>query len=347
MKKILVVGLFLSEQNKNKIYRTAADQLAELLSKYQYPVIKVSCRVNKFFRLADTLLTILLKSNQYTVAIVPLYGGTASLFWAESATVLLKLLGKKTILIIHGGSIPGRMKTKPSAYLRTIKRVNTAVCPSGFIIETLKQYHVKAVLIENVLNLKQYHFHPKEKFRPYLFWMRTFEDAYNPLMAVRVLALLKKKYPTAKMVMAGRDTGMLPVVKRFAGDLFVLDSIGFPGYVSDAEKNRIADEYDIHICTNKIDNAPVSVIEMMGLGLPIVSVNSGGIPYLVTDNVDGLLVNPDDDEQMVEKIITIIEDNQKGKRLVENSQKTILKYDEEVIIKKWKSLFSFLIGFAS
>jgi len=190
--KLLIVGLFLNEQNKHLIMRTAADQLAALFEKHDYPVIKTSFYPGKIKRFVDTFLTILFKAGSYQTGIVPLYGGTASLLWATISIYLLKLLGKKTVLIIHGGSIPERMKTKPGGYLRVIQKADSVVCPSDFIIHHLQQYHISALLIENVLNLNDYQFHPKKQIRPNLFWMRTFEDAYNPLMAVRVLAILKK-----------------------------------------------------------------------------------------------------------------------------------------------------------
>ena len=340
-KSILIIGIFLTEQNKNKIYRTAADQLAELLEKNQYSIIKVSTHVGKILRFLDTLFSIIKKRKEYTIAIVPLYGGTFSLFWAESATVLLRLLGKKIILIIHGGSIPSRMENivKAKNYLRTIKRADTVVCPSDYIIHTLRKFDIEAVLIENVLNLSEYHFHPKDKFRPHIFWMRTFEDAYNPLMAVRFFAQLKKKFPEAKMIMAGRDMGLMNETKKLATILGIIDNITFPGYLSNKQKNEIAEEYDFYICTNKIDNAPVSMIEMMCLGLPIVSVSSGGIPYLITNDYDGLLVEAYNENEMVERISLIIKDSTIGLKLVKNGLNTCKRYGEKPVLEKWNNIF--------
>ena len=344
-KGILIVGLFLSEKNKNKIYRTAADQLAELLSKNDYPVIKVSTHVGKMLRFLDTFFSIIFHAKKYSIGIVPLYGGSFSLFWAESTTILLKLAGKKTILIIHGGSIPGRMENHFSAnnYLRTIKRVDAVVCPSNYIIHSLRKFGVDALLIENVLNLSEYQFHSKEKIRPNIFWMRTFEDAYNPLMAIRVFTKLKKKYSDAKMIMAGRDTGLLDATKQLANTLNVSESIEFPGYITNEMKNEIAEDFDIYICTNKIDNAPVSIIEMMRLGLPVVSVNSGGIPYLITNNYDGLLVEADDEDGMVEKIIEIINDSSTALKLVKNGLNTCESYGEKPVLEKWMNIFKYVL----
>lgn len=339
--RILIIGLFLSEKNKHKIYRTAADQLSELLRKNNFKILQSSVYINKISRFVHTVFSIIGKHHKYTLAIVPLYGGTFSLFWAEVATGLLKLINKKTILIIHGGSIPSRMEKKFKAqnYLRTIKRADIVVCPSNYIITHLQKHQVKAQLIENVLNLSDYAYHKKETINPTLFWMRTFEDVYNPLMAVRVFALLHKKYATAKMIMAGRDAGLLQQTIQLATDLNVISYIEFPGYINNETKNKLAAEYDIYICTNNVDNAPVSMIEMMSLGLPIVSTNVGGIPFLVTNNSDGLLVNMNDDEAMLSKIEMLIEDSYFANQLISQGLKTAKNYGEKEVIIKWEKMF--------
>jgi glycosyltransferase involved in cell wall biosynthesis len=337
--KILVVGLFLSKKNKTKITRTAADQLAELLAKNNHSVITVSTKLNQAVRMIDTLLTVILKAPQYKIAVVPLYGGFKSYLWESITTKLLKLLNKKVILIVHGGSIPARMKNDATKYLKSFKRADVVVAPSSFMTSTFKEYNVESELIENVVNLNDYHFHQKENFRPRILWMRTLEDIYNPEMAVRVAAILAKKYEDFRMVMAGYDRGSLELVKQLAKDLGVQDKIEWPGYISNEQKNKYASKLDIYICTNRIDNAPVSFIEMMALGLPIVSVNIGGIPYLLKEGSNGLMVNLDDDAAMAEKIVSIIEQPRLGERLAANGKEFVKSFGETPVLAKWEGLF--------
>jgi glycosyltransferase involved in cell wall biosynthesis len=227
---------------------------------------------------------------------------------------------------------------KKKRYLKTLKVADAVVCPSGYMIDALKLYDIDSILIENVVNGDEYHFNFKEIFQPRILWMRTLEDIYNPLMAVRVLSSLKKKYTDASMVMAGYDRGMMRQTKIFASSLGLSDSIIFPGYITNYEKNQFAKNYDIYICTNKIDNAPISFVEMMLLGLPIVSVNSGGIPYMIEDGINGLLVNDDDHEAMTEKIDELIQHPSKARYLVENAKLSASIFCEGPVLAKWKHL---------
>ena len=78
---------------------------------------------------------------------------------------------------------------------------------------------------------------------------------------------------------------------------------------------------------------------MMAMGLPIVSVNIGGIPFLIKDEKNGLLVNLDDDEAMATRIISVIEQPALGKKLVKNALQFSKQFGEEPVIEKWKKVF--------
>lgn len=338
-KKILIVGLFISEENKHLILRSSADRLAELFSKNNVPFLTVSTKVGRLPRLWDTVKTIIKHRNEFDIAVVPLFGGL-SLVLEHILTVLLKALNKSIVIVVRGGAIPNKMKTQSKYYLPVLKRANVIVSPSSFTQSCFRQYGVDCTLIENVVNLRNYQFNDKQIFRPYLFWMRTFEDVYNPEMAIRLAALLSKKYTDFKMVMAGYDHGSLTMVKELAASLNVSDKIEFRGYIENDEKNKYAAEHDFYICTNRIDNAPVSFIEMMALGMPIITVNSGGIPYLVTHNENALMVNLDDDQAMADCISSVIEQPEIGRRIASNGLTFCKQFGEEPVMYKWNKLFA-------
>jgi glycosyltransferase involved in cell wall biosynthesis len=118
--------------------------------------------------------------------------------------------------------------------------------------------------------------------------------------------------------MAGKDLGLLQETKRLAEELKIHDAIVYPGYVFTEDKTKLAQKTDVYLCTNKIDNAPVTFIEMMAMGLPIVSVNVGGIPFIVSHEENGLLVNYDDDAAMFNCIDAVIQNPALGIKIAQN-----------------------------
>jgi len=81
---------------------------------------------------------------------------------------------------------------------------------------------------------------------------------------------------------------------------------------------------------------------MFCMGLPVVSVNSGGIPFLVKDNENALLVDYDNAEAMAAKIEALVENKISSTALIENAVKRSKQYGEEAVLDKWKALFTTL-----
>ena len=73
----------------------------------------------------------------------------------------------------------------------------------------------------------------------------------------------------------------------------------------------------------------------MALGLPIVSTNVGGIPSLIDDGVTGLLIEPNDSDQMAEKINELISGKINGDYITRNARERISIMDKKEIIKQW------------
>jgi glycosyltransferase involved in cell wall biosynthesis len=337
-KSILILGLFLKNENDKSSIRTVEDRLAEMFTKENMGVIKSSSSPGKFSRLFNTVNAIVSNKKKYDVAIVPLFGTWPSFLWQEMATRLLKIFRKKIILCIHGGSIPERIDAGAKRFFKALNRADILVAPSAYFAHYFQDKGFNIHVIENPIDLSAYSFHQKKIFRPKIMWMRAFTEIYNPEMALRIAKRLAEKYSDFKMVMAGKNGPLTEMIKRKSNEYHLTGKMIFPGYISQQEKLQFANDYDIYICTNKIDNAPVSLIEFMRLGLPVVSVNVGGIPYLITHEQNGLLVNDDDDEAMFMQINRLIEDRSLGRSISEKAYQFAQCYDEKNIIKKWKAL---------
>lgn len=338
--KIFIGSLssFIEVDNKSQV--SAAEQLEGLFTNYGISVLKNNAingnKKTDFFR---TLFLALKNMNKLTIAILPLFGTRNSILWYRILASLFGLCNKKIVCVVRGGSIPQQLEKGETKFDEIFKKADAIVTPSRFIQQSLLKKNIEAVVIKNPIPISRYSFSKKEKARPHILWMRSFHETYNPLMAVRVASILAKKYDDFKMVMAGNDRGMIADTKSLAKKLNLENKILFPGYIDLQQKETLADEYDIFISTNKIDNAPVSVIEFMALGLPVVAVNKGGIPFIVDDGQNGLLVNDDDDVQMADKISSLIENSSLYTAIRNYARQYAMQYDEDVIMKKWEELF--------
>ena len=341
-KAVLILGVFVNESMVKKNIRTAEDRMAAMFRQNGIEVITSSSANGKIKRFIETVSTLISKRHQYEIAIVPLFGTWPSFLWQEVVTRLLKFFNKKILLGIHGGSIPERIENGATRFYSALKRADFLFAPSSYFNSYFKQKAFNITIIENPVDLSSYQFCTKENIRPRLIWMRAFTEIYDPLMAVRVAKRLAEKYMEFEMVMAGKDGPFLQPAKDLVKEYGLQQKIIFPGYINLQQKQDYAKDYDIYICTNKIDNTPVSITEFMQFGLPIVSVNVGGIPYMIEDGINGLLVNAGDDETMFNKINLLIENQQLAQSIITNAHSYVQRYDEKNVMQKWNRLFIFM-----
>ena len=99
-------------------------------------------------------------------------------------------------------------------------------------------------------------------------------------------------------------------------------------------------ESSISICTSIIEGGPLVLIEALAAGLPIVTFNfMYGADEIVTEGVDGFIVEEDDLEAMAERIGRLISDEELRREMGENACLSSKRFMPDVIAGRWMDLF--------
>lgn len=77
------------------------------------------------------------------------------------------------------------------------------------------------------------------------------------------------------------------------------------GWVDGEQKRRLLESTDLYVLPSRSENLPMSVIEAMSYGVPVISTRVGGIPELVRDGVDGILVDAGDREALAAALVRL------------------------------------------
>lgn len=332
---ILLVGTFFSQKG----HKSVGEDLADHLRERGWQIITTSAKVERIPRFLDILSSIWNRRNHYQVAQIDVYSGLAFM-WAEAAGWLLKRLNKPFVLTLHGGELPEFADRWPKRVGRLLHAAQAVTTPSNYLLEEMKSFRQDIHLLPNPLEIGSYPFRLRTKPKPDLVWLRAFHQIYNPMLAPHCLELLLTKFPDASMTMVGpdKDDGSFQETKRVAAALGVQDHICFPGGVPKAEVSNWLNKGDIFLNTTNIDNTPVSVMEAMACGLCVVSTNVGGIPYLLEDEQDALLVPPDDPQAMAEALKRVMTEPNLSERLSRNARKKVAKFDWENIVPEWEMI---------
>jgi len=177
-------------------------------------------------------------------------------------------------------------------------------------------------------------------------WLRAFHEIYNPSMVPRVLALLEQEFPHIHITMAGPDKGdgSLQRMQKVAANANVIERMTLSGVIP---KTGVADWLhggDVFLNTTNVDNTPVSILEAMACGLCVVSTNIGGIPYLLEDEQDALLVPPNNPEAMAFAVKRILTEPGLAEHLSRNGRRKVEQFDWPVILPQWERLLVKVAG---
>ena len=99
---------------------------------------------------------------------------------------------------------------------------------------------------------------------------------------------------------------------------------------------------DVFLNTTNIDNTPVSVLEAMACGLCVVSTNVGGIPYLLADGKDSLLVEPAKEEAMADAVRTVLGEPGLAGGLSRAARAKTESLDWMTILPQWEAMLASL-----
>ncbi len=319
-------------------YFSAMEKLSTGLSSEGFNVRKASKKKNIFLRIIDMVFYTIKNKKWVDVLLIDTFS-TYSFYYALVISQLCRLLKIKYIPILHGGNLPNRLTRSKRLSKLIFENSFYNISPSHYLKDKFKERGFSCLLIPNSIDLSELKYTRRKIIQPKLLYVRAFADIYNPSMAVRVLKTLKDKYPNASLCMIGPDRdGTLQDVKKLIKKLDLNDSVEITGVLNRHEWYKKSEEYDVFINTTNVDNTPVSIIEAMALGLPVISTNAGGMPYLINHNIDGVLVEKNNYREMTEAIIEMIESNNLSFSI--KAREKVESYSWDIVKTKWIELLS-------
>ncbi len=331
---IVYIGNIISKYNRTP---TFIEFLSPKLAHY-YKVKTFSSKKRKWMRLLDSIRQIIRYKSRIELVLIDTYS-TLNFWYAICVAILCKFYKIPYIPILRGGDLPHRLEHSKQLSNKLFHHNAINISPSKYLLESFHKYGYTAEYIPNFIDVEDYPFKIRRAFQPKLLWVRAFHVVYNPTLAIELLKKLLETYPNASLCMVGPDKdGSMLQVQNLISTYGLTDHVELTGCLSKQEWRAKAADYDIFINTTNFDNHPVSVIEAMALGLPVITTNVGGIPYLIEHERNGILVPPNDSQCFVDQIIRLVENPSVGMRLAEQGRADTSKLDWSHVKDQWINL---------
>ena len=156
-------------------------------------------------------------------------------------------------------------------------------------------------------------------------------------MLVEAAARLRETHPEAQVLIAGEgpERAGLEALRERLGVDGAVRLLGVRNDVPD-----ILAALDVAVCCSDFEGGPLSVMEYMGAGLPVVATRVGGLPELVKDGETGVLVEPRDPAALAAAIGELLDDPGRRDRLgAAGRELRSSEYDIDVWVRRLEDLY--------
>jgi glycosyltransferase involved in cell wall biosynthesis len=147
---------------------------------------------------------------------------------------------------------------------------------------------------------------------------------------LEALALARAEHDDLELIVGG--AGAIERARVEARRLGVADSVEFLGWVGPQEREALFRRADIFALPSRNEGLPMSVLEAMARGLPVIATPVGGVPELIDDGVNGILVPPGDAQALARAIARLASDPAARAALGAAARQTILARHSAAVV---------------
>lgn len=263
--------------------------------------------------------------------------------------LLAKLFYRKLILIaVRRVDFPiGRNIF--SVWKYSTKLLNQIVCVSEFIqniISINQLIKTKSRTIRSGIDLNRFHMQiDKNSLRKkyeipvdykVIGTIASFVGHKDYATLIKAISIISEKICNVLFIFVG-DGELFSDMKNLAESLKVKELIRFVGF----QKNvaEYLNLFDIFVLSSKMEGLGSSILDAHSCGLPVIATRTGGIPEIVFDEINGLLVEPQNPEKLAAAILRLIDNDELRMKLSGNSLDSVKEHDINFTYKQYLQMF--------
>jgi glycosyltransferase involved in cell wall biosynthesis len=156
---------------------------------------------------------------------------------------------------------------------------------------------------------------------------------------IEALGIVKRKTPDIYLLIAGSGPQETRL-KELVLDLGLDDNVSFLGFIRGDEKFSYMKAAKILVFPSFWEALPIAVLEGMACGKAVVASDVGGIPFLIEDGINGYLVEPGNAQNLAEKIILLLENDETLMNMGKENLNKVQKFRWEKIAAETYKIYS-------
>jgi glycosyltransferase involved in cell wall biosynthesis len=270
---------------------------------------------------------------------------------------LTRLFGVKVLFQIHGGRLDEFLEKKSffskQVILKMLRMADQIAVLSSLQKSAFKKFDFphKVMIVPNIVDASQFSQNSQRKAlgdKPeqqivILFITPIFFKRKGVWEILEAIPQVVQGHKNVKFVFVGADQEE-SAMRKYCSENRLQSYVEFPGR---RFGQAIIDSYhsaDIFLLPSYKEGFPLTILEAMAAGLPVISTPVGAIPEVIDDGINGFLVPPRDSQALAAKISLLIENKRLRETMAENNKAKVReKYDLRPVSEIFNAIYQELI----
>jgi len=266
--------------------------------------------------------------TQKQVRLVHIHLSSRASFWRKLPFALTSKLARKPYVFhVHGSEFMTFYHEECGAFRKRIVRwafdhATALIALSPEWAENLKQI-TRNTNIEVILNRVPV---PHQKMSrqdaseaPHILFLGRLGKRKGIYDVLEALVTMRERGTRFRLIAAG--DGELEEVETRVRDLGLQDHVSLPGWIDDETRSELLSRAEIFVLPSYAEGLPMSLLEAMAAGLPVIASSVGGIPNAVTNGKEGILIAAGDVPALSDALDTLLSDVTMRREMGNNAYK--------------------------
>lgn len=297
------------------------------------------------FRLVPYLVALWRTAGQADVFHIMANSGWSWHLFAAPAVAIARLRGVPAVVNYRGGEAEAFLRRSGRAVVPVLRRANALAVPSGFLRGVFGSHGVNAQIVPNIIDLGRFRPASTEPDRraPVMVVARNLEALYDIGTALRAFARIRATLPAAKLAIAGSGAEHARLL-ALAQELGVVQAVEFRGRLDRDAMAALYRSASLVLNPSRVDNMPNSVLEAMASGVPVVSTDVGGVPFILRDGATGVLVPVGDPDAMAQAALRLLGSPTEWRSIRDAALVDVQQYAWAEVREQWSSIYAAAIS---
>lgn len=190
----------------------------------------------------------------------------------------------------------------------------------------------------NVSEYRNYHIQSRRSNKLNILFLSRIEKTKGIEELIKAIPIVLKKYPQTHFNIAGTGSYLKYIE---TSDVYIRnkDNITLKGYVRGQNKLKLLQESDVFAFPSFGEGCPVSVLEALAVGLPVIYTTVGALPDILNNQKHGILIKKKSVEELAFAIIKLIEDYELRNEISRNNIELSKKFDLKIIHSHLENIY--------